>query len=140
MKTYNLFFEGYRISKDSLPHESGVYFVYRGTYNKTTDKVHLSELIYIGQGEDIYKRHHPHEKQKEFESTLQDGEILIYSFTILTKDDLDRVECGLIYKRKPRLNDKCTCSFDYPETGFVLSGACADYNPKDFTLDAYEHC
>lgn len=141
MKTFYLDFAGYFISKDNLPKgESGIYFVYRGVYNKQSDNVQLNELIYIGKGEDIYARHHPHDRQNDFDSTLQKGEILIYSYTLVDESELSRVECGLIYKRKPRLNSNCTCSFDYPATHFVLSGCCYDFNPTDFILHDYEHC
>ena len=61
-KQINLVFEGYYISKDSLPHDRGVYFVYRGIHNKITDKVELNELMYIGKADDIYDRHHPHDR------------------------------------------------------------------------------
>lgn len=138
-KQINLVFKGYYISKDALPHYGGVYFVYRGIHNKITDKVELSELMYIGEAEDIYERHQTHERQNDFENRLQKGEIIIYSCAPVSNEDRKRAECGLIYKQQPPLNDKCTCSFDYPQTEFFLSGACDLFKSKHFTLQSYEH-
>ena len=49
MATYSLDFNGYYLSTDSLPEETGVYLVYTCVYNKSTDKVTLKRLLYIGK-------------------------------------------------------------------------------------------
>ncbi len=137
-KEYDLNFEGYWRNKEVLPEYSGIYFVYRAVPHEdpNTKKVTvtLKELIYIGQAENILERHKSHEKQTEFEQELKPGEELCYSTTEVTKNDLNRVENGLIYKRKPRLNDKGTQSFDHPRTTFILNGVFKDFSPNRFTL------
>lgn len=131
MKTIELDFEGYWISKDVLPDYKGIYCVYRATPHKHSDgttTVSLNELIYIGKAEDetIKERHSKHEKQDEFEKQLKEGEELCYSTVKVAKEDIDRVENGLIFKRKPRLNSDLTAAFKHEDTNFVLKGDVAD--------------
>lgn len=130
MKTIKLNFEGYWTRKEVLPEYSGVYCVYRAVPQKQLDgstKVTLEELIYIGKAEDetIRERHQNHERQKDFEEELREGEVLRYSTVEVTKEDIDRVENGLIFKHKPRLNSDLTDSFNHADTQFVLTGKIA---------------
>ena len=55
MKKYNVLFNGYRrdVNKAGLPTYSGIYFVYRCTFNEEKQTVSLKELLYIGQAKNI---------------------------------------------------------------------------------------
>lgn len=121
MKTYNLNYEGYFVDKDDLPHYAGLYSVYTGSTDTTKREVYLRELIYIGESEDIYGRHHPHNKQVEFDAELRKGEILIYA-TAHHAEDRVRIQDALIYKVKPKLNGLATQSFNHPETELFVTG------------------
>lgn len=121
MKTYNLNYEGYFVDKDDLPHYAGLYSVYTGIYNTETDEVMLRELIYIGEAEDIYARHHPHNKQAEFDAELRRGEILIYA-TAHHAEDRVRIQDALIYRVQPKLNTQATKSFNHPDTIINVKG------------------
>ena len=138
MKTIELDFEGYWKSKDVLPDYKGIYCVYRATPHKHSDgktTVSLNELIYIGKAEDetIKERHSKHERQDDFEKQLKEGEELRYSTVKVAKEDIDRVENGLIYQRKPRLNGELKESFNHSDTHFILKGTIRDIE-TDFTI------
>lgn len=129
MKTIELTFEGYWTSKEVLPEHSGVYCVYRAVPKLDSNgkrTVSLKELIYIGKAEDetIRERHQNHERQKDFEEELREGEVLRYA-TVEVTTDIDRIENGLVFKHKPRLNNKLTDCFNHPDTRFVLKGKCS---------------
>ena len=134
-KTFNLKFDGsiHDKNKSQLPTYSGVYLVYRGTYNSQTNTFTCKEIIYIGQADDINDRHKNHEKHDVFLGECKQGEVVFYSYAEVDKSDLDRVENALVYKMRPTLNDKLTQSFPYDETTIVSSGSCALLN-KNFTL------
>ena len=50
MVKYNILFNGYRrdVNKAGLPTYSGIYIVYRCTFNEEKQTVSLKELLYIG--------------------------------------------------------------------------------------------
>lgn len=136
MKLYSLKFDGSWIDKNRhyIPNYSGVYLVYRGIHNAAAQTLNCNEILYIGQAKDVRQRLSNHEKRAAFINELQTGEILFYSCAKVPLEDLDRVENALIYKMKPRINDKLKEEFLYPITRIVSEGACALLN-KDFTLD-----
>lgn len=142
MKTIELDFEGYWISKEHLPKYHGIYFVYRASNPHKNEKGEwvgtIEEILYIGKADDqtIFERHQAHEKQAEFDNALLEGEVLWYA-TAEVNDEINRVENGLIFKRHPRLNDKLTKTFKHPDTHFVLTGKTADMF-VDFVLKRYD--
>ena len=81
---------------DRLPQLSGIYFVYRAKLNRATNNATVKELIYIGQAEDIYRRHHPHDRQADFDHQLQkDEDIICYAYCEYpTGDTLSLIEKG----------------------------------------------
>lgn len=138
MKTIKLNFEGYWTRKEVLPEYSGVYCVYRAVPQKQLDgstKVTLKELIYIGKAEDetIRERHQNHERQVDFENELREGEVLCYA-TVEVTTDIDRIENGLVFKHKPRLNSELRDYFNHPDTHFTITGD-ADCLTKDFSVE-----
>ena len=134
MKTYKLTFDGSWSDsiRDELPEYSGVYLVYRGTL----DRGHFlcSEIIYIGQAENIRERHKNHEKRDLFLAKRRANEVIFYSCAPVATSDLNRVENALVYEMRPILNDKLTESFPYPETIIESDGQCSLLN-KRFTLE-----
>ena len=82
MKTYKLTFDGSWSDsiRDELPEYSGVYLVYRGTL----DRGHFlcSEIIYIGQAENIRERHKNHEKRDLFLAKRRANEVIFYSIGV----------------------------------------------------------
>ena len=139
MKDLMLNVEGYWTDKKYLPNYRGIYFVYRASNVHTNvyggKEANLEELIYIGKADDqtILERHQNHEKQPLFDAALLEGEQLWYA-TIKVDSDIDRVENGLIFKRKPRLNDKLTDTFNHPDTRFILR---SDKVIVDMSTDFY---
>ena len=138
MKTIKLNFEGYWTSKEVLPEYSGVYCVYRAVPKLDSNgkrTVSLKELIYIGKAEDetIWERHLNHERQEDFEKELREGEVLRYA-TVEVTTDIDRVENGLVFKHKPRLNSELRDHFNHPDTHFTITGDAACLT-KDFSVE-----
>ena len=138
MKTIKLNFKGYWTRNEVLPEYSGVYCVYRAVPQKQLDgstKVTLKELIYIGKAEDatIRERHLNHERQEDFEKELREGEVLCYA-TVEVTTDIDRIENGLVFKHKPRLNSELRDHFNHPDTHFTITGNAACLT-KDFSVE-----
>lgn len=124
IKTFNQTFNGYYPDKNrvSIPEVSGIYDVYAGTYNPSEKTVNLRKLLYIGQAENINKRLQNHECEPYWEKELRYGEIVIFSYTKLPIEDLDRFEAAMIYHHQPPVNDKCKESFNYDTTYVFTSG------------------
>lgn len=137
MKQYNINFNGYRRDdkKQTLPHYSGIYMVYRCVYHKESDRVTLKEIIYIGQAEDLNERINNHEKSKKFQEKCKDGEELCYAYANVSLDDLDIVENALIFAQKPPLNSELVDSFNHESAGFWIEGKCALLKYTDFTIE-----
>ena len=123
-KTFNQEFEGYwrYVKRDSMPKASGIYCVYRGTYNSTKNTVSLEQLLYIGQAKNINERLQNHEKLAKWEKYLKSGEEIIFSCTELGLSDLDRFEAAMIYKHKPPVNEEYVNNFPYDTTTVYTSG------------------
>lgn len=127
MRTFNLHFEGSILDdkRSSLPTYSGVYLVYCGTLSDDRNFLRCREIIYIGQAEDIRRRHSDHERRKDFLAQLQPGEVLFYSYAKVETALLDRIENALIYHQQPPLNTSGKESYLYPDTEIDSDGQCA---------------
>lgn len=136
MKRYNINFKGYRrdCNKATLPHDSGIYMVYRCIYDSLTDKVTLKEIIYIGQAEDLCDRLNNHDKRPLFLKACERGEEICYAYANLSMDDLNIVENALVFAQKPRLNFDLVDSFNYDSAAFLVEGKCALLDYTDFTI------
>lgn len=135
MDKYELNFNGYWIDSriSGIPKTSGVYLVYRCTYDN--DGVSLKELLYIGQAENLYERISNHDKKDLFKKQCKEGEILCYSVAEVLPDNLDIVENALIFAQKPRLNDddKDRFRFNIP-VSFIVEGRCKLLEYQNFTI------
>lgn len=136
MKCYNINFKGYRrdCNKATLPRYSGIYMVYRCTYDLTTNKVTLIEIIYIGKAVDLCDRINHHDKYIQFLETCASGEEICYAYANVSMDDLDIVENALVFAQKPRLNSDLVDSFNHESAVFLVEGRCALLDYTDFTI------
>lgn len=136
MKHFKLSFKGYwRAEKrDYIPHITGIYLVYRCTYVRSNDSVALSELVYIGQSEDVNRRIQEHCVDPEFVGALHEGETLCFSIAEVNHFDLDIVENALIYAQKPRLNTEGVNHYSYEDVGFDIEGRCSLLTYTSFTI------
>lgn len=136
MKCYNINFKGYRrdCNKATLPRYSGIYMVYRCTYDLTTNKVTLIEIIYIGKAVDLWDCINHHDKHIQFQETCASGEEICYAYANVSMDDLDIVENALVFAQKPRLNSDLVDSFNHESAGFLVEGRCALLDYTDFTI------
>lgn len=138
METYTLNFEGYwrEQNKSGLPNYSGIYMVYRCTYNPLTDRVTLIEIIYIGKANNIHERHvtNTHERLEDFKSKCLPGEELCYSCAHVSVRDLDIVENALIFAQKPVLNTDEEKHYNHEDAHFIVDGQCACLKYTNFTI------
>lgn len=136
MRQYKLYFEGSILDDDrsNLPTYSGIYLVYRGLLTPDKKSLICSDIIYIGQAEDIRRRLSVHNKRTDFLNSLKEGEVLFYSYAKVEQENLDRIENALIYKFKPTLNDNGKDHFPYPSTIIDSDGQCA-LLPKHIVLE-----
>lgn len=136
IKAYSLNFEGYwrEVNKNGVPSKSGIYLVYRCVYDKTSNTVGLKDIIYIGQAENAHDRIANHERLNDFNSQLQRGEELCYSFAEVSASDLDIVENALIFAQKPILNDMLKDSFKHGAVTVKVDGRCACMKYTDFKI------
>lgn len=137
MEKYNILFRGYRrdCNRAGLPTYSGIYIVYRCTFNQEKQTVRLKELLYIGQAQNIRDRISGHDKREEFFNAAKEGEQICYSYAEVNKQDLDIVENALIYAQKPRLNDKLKDSYNHEPAQFNIEGQCALLDYTDFPIE-----
>lgn len=123
-KTYKQEFQGYwrYENRGGVPKESGVYCVYRGTYNSSQKTVSLTQLLYIGQAKNMNERLEKHEKLTQWEKYLKLGEQIIFSCTELELSELDRFEAAMINAHKPPVNEEYVNNFPYDSTSVYTSG------------------
>ena len=135
MKEYNLNFNGYWIESriSGLPKTSGVYIVYRCTYED--NGVCLKEILYIGQATDLHTRINTHDKKEVFNKECKGDEVLCYSFAEVSQEDLDIVEHALIFAQKPKLNENNKDKFEHlMPVAFILEGRCKLMKFQNFTI------
>ncbi len=120
----NLKFQGYWLeaNKDSIPAQSGIYLVYRCTYNGRN--VTLKEIIYIGESENVRQRITEHDKFHDWEKKLKVGEKICFSFAPVSGDSRVLGEAALIYKQQPPVNSEYKDNFPFGQTTVVSIGAC----------------
>lgn len=136
MIEYNLNFRGYWIDANTsgIPQVSGVYLVYRCTYDD--GGVTLKELLYIGQSKNLRERINDHEKKEQFLRECREGETICYSVAEVPQKDLDVVENALIFAQKPRLNTQYKDSFEHESpVSLNLEGRCKLMKYVNFTIN-----
>lgn len=136
MKTFKLNIDGYwrECHKSDVPATSGIYFVYRCTYDSKNRTVCLKEILYIGQAENGKDRVGKHDRYSDFQKELKDGEELCYSYAEVSKENLDIVENALVFMQKPRLNDKLKDSYNHEDVEIDIDGQCSCVKMDSYTI------
>lgn len=134
---FNFELKGFKLdaNKSNLPKYTGIYFVYRCTYNREKNTVELHELLYIGETNDkqgIKGRINGHEKREEWLEYLEEDETLCYSYVSVESQRM-RVEAAYIFKHQPPVNEDLKEHFSYPATHIVSTGK-VGLIKKDFTV------
>lgn len=119
MKKISLNFEGYWTNQSLIPARSGVYCVYRGKDNGET--VGISQLLYVGESDNMRDRVACHERMADWKRCLQYGEVLIFSAGPIITDRI-QAEAAIIYQHKPKLNLEYRDSFPFEDTEMTLTG------------------
>lgn len=111
--------EGYWKDRAYLPTYSGIYFVYAAKVNADR-KISEKRLLYVGESDDIYKRHNGtkeipcyHEHYMDFVSALQQDEVLRYVTAKYSGPEPMRrmIQDAIIYRTSPLINEKSTKSY-----------------------------
>ncbi len=123
-QSYDITYQGYwrEPNKSGIPAESGVYTVYRATYDKTAKTVSLKQVLYIGESDNVKDRIAGHEKADDWKKHLKSGEVLCYAFAPVGATSRERVEAALIFKHKPPENTEYVDNFPFDETTVSTSG------------------
>jgi len=126
-RIFNQIFERYWIESDKigLPCKSGVYCVYECTYNPAKNNVSIQKLIYIGESENANSRIVNHEKRKEWEKHVKEGNQLCYSFTVVEQYYRVIVAAAFIYRHKPPVNTEFKDHFPFDKTTVKSKGEIA---------------
>lgn len=134
-QTYTITFQGYcrEENKGSVPSKSGIYCVYRCTYDESVKAVSLKELIYIGEADDIKDRLAYHEKLSDWKGRLKQGEQLCYSFGGVEPRSRERCEAAMVFWHEPPENIEFKNAFPFDETTMNLSGKTAHLD-TNFTV------
>lgn len=137
MDLINLSFQGYwrEVNKGGIPSESGIYCVYRCTFDGKY--VNIKELLYIGESFDTRDRIEGHERYYDWTRHLRTGEVLCYSFAPKSVNR-ERAEAALIFNHKPVVNSEYKNSFPYPDTKIKTSGSNAGIYDEFIVRDTRE--
>ena len=124
MKVISLNHEGYwrEVNFSGIPYYSGIYVFQECKYNPITKSVELKEILYIGQAENCNDRIINHEKLNEMKKYISYGNDLCVNVAKVSEPDKSRAEAALVYKHKPRFNDKLKDYFSYGSTTIYNSG------------------
>jgi excinuclease UvrABC nuclease subunit len=124
-RTYELDFDGYWRGPNisGIPAKSGIYGVYRCTYDSHTKAVTLKKLIYIGESANMQDRVASHEKLPEWRRKLGQGEELCFNAAhISPATDRERAEAAMIFQHKPDCNSEYKYNFPFNTTTVNTSG------------------
>lgn len=127
-KRFDLDFVGFRMEGGlkNWPEKSGIYCVYRCLHYPDKSQVSIRGLVYIGEAENLRTRLGSHEKFELWRKCLQAGEVLCFSYALVSNDDRERCEAAMIFKHQPTENTKCRDSFNYDETQIALTGVTSE--------------
>lgn len=138
MKTIALPYDGYW-KKEDLPSYSGIYYVFA---TKFTDEGKLTgkRLIYIGETDNIHKRHNgtkekpqEHEHLQDFIDELKDGEELRYATSKYegTEKNREMIESAMINAIKPAVNIKNTVTYNDEPIQIDIEGTDRAFPPYE---------
>ena len=128
-------FQGYwrEKKKRGLPPESGIYCVYTCIYSGRKQTCSPQKLVYIGAAEDVRACLGNHPGQDAWESHIDTGEELCYSFAAVDPEHRDRYAAALVARNKPPENTGHAPGVKPHESTFVISGSAA-FLAKQFSI------
>lgn len=110
-------------SETIFPDESGIYLIRETSMNE--NGYWSPTLVYIGKAENLNDRLNSSEHEG-IEATKKDcnknGTFITIAFSVLDKNDLERIEACLIYVNKPKHNIQGKDSFNFDKTIVKVSG------------------
>ena len=123
-QSHSIKFDGYwrDENKEAVPATSGIYCVYSCTFDVTTKKVQLKNLIYIGESENINAQIANHEKYEAWKKYLEAGQQLCFTYGEVALENRSRCAAAMIFKHKPPENTEFTDDFQFDKTTISLSG------------------
>ena len=132
---FSLEFAGYwrYKRKGSVPKDPGLYCVYTCIYSGKRKSCSLQKLVYIGASEDVRACIADHGRLDDWESHIDTGEELCFSFAPAGLETLERLAAAMIFKHKPPENTVFKDSFPFDPTTLTLSGE-AGFLSKSFTV------
>lgn len=135
MDTFSIEFEGYwrEKKKRGIPAKSGIYCVYTCIYSGKKQTCSPQKLVYIGASENVRDCLEDHAKQADWESHIDTGEELCFSFAPMDAQILERCAAALIFKHKPPENSRFVGGFPFEPTHLILSGQ-TGFLSKSFTV------
>lgn len=105
-KTINV--QGYYLGdvRKDFPHSPAIFFVYGGTFNTEEHTCTLSQLLYVGQSDNLWKANNESQLWESFVSALNPGESIFYSIAFTSYNEQEREEIinALRYELRPMLN------------------------------------
>lgn len=105
-----------------MPFYSGVFFVYECMYNRASETVTLSVIIYIGEAVNCNERIAAHPRYEEWKSFLREGNELCFSTAHVALANLTRVKAALINQYKPLANKDYKAYFPFADTTIQTTG------------------
>ena len=123
-KTFQINLTGYwqEENKSDIPHQSGIYCVYSGIYNRDLNQSSPSKLIYVGAAKNVNKEISTHKELWEWKRYVEEGEQLCYTFGAVDPADLQRCADAIIFINKPPANSGTSDKFQFEDTTITLSG------------------
>lgn len=107
--------------KADLPHEQGLYCIYRCKHVFRTLPYEM-ELRYIGKAEDLHNRLDDHEKEQACQKELTDGETLYFTWALASDKDMLRLaEAALIHHFRPYHNSDFKDHFPFDDTDVTVT-------------------
>jgi hypothetical protein len=128
MKIVSLDFIGYWTSINPILSQQGIYCIYRGV--DKGDTVEISELLYVGESEDVQDRIRYHDRFADWKRQLYSGESLIFSMAKTTSSVRLQCEAAIINHHKPKLNSEYCDFFPYEDIEVVLTGKTAELSSR----------
>lgn len=144
MTKFELNHEGYYrdCNRGNLPAVAGIYIVYRCIPNKTNNTIDIKEILYIGETENMRKRHNgtagkpsKHEHYDDFVKEAGGEENICYGWIPLPKyseEERKWIQDALIHMQQPPVNDASKQHYNHPAAEIRIYGAPDVWKMKHF--------
>lgn len=142
MRIVKLNAEGWWKNRTVLPNYSGIYFVYAAKQNDKKEICSM-RLLYIGETDNIHKRHNgteekpeKHEHYDDFINELEQDEVLKYITAKYegSEDNRKEIQNALIFKNNPPVNEKSTKTYTGQDLQVFFSTSDSITVPKSISI------